>query len=546
MTRGWLLVAAAVVLLAVALMRGIDASLGSGTRPEEQALLLSSVALVAVALMLTHREQHEDPAELVGAGAIDGLTRVASHRAFQDRLLHECDRAYRFGDGFTLLLIDLDQFQLINDRLGHKTGDRVLLELAGRMSALIRDIDLCARFGGDEFGVILPHTFERGAVQTSERLRQHIAAWTFLASDACELRLTASVGIAFYPEDGTTPPELVAAAKTAVRFSKTLGGNQVQLHRELPARAEGGSNVHHLPSTGYGTIVRSLAAAVDIRDRYTHSHSNLVSELSAATARRMGLRSADVGRVRVGALLHDVGKIGVPDAVLSKEGSLTATEWEAIRQHPVLGKTILEQAPELREVVPAVLHHQERWDGNGYPARLAGEAIPLPARIISAADAYHAIRSDRPYRPGRTHEEALAELSRCAGAQFDPRVVTALVAALEAEPGLRDLFVPGCDGADTGRRTERSSADLVAAFGSGPASGPERRTGRHHRRRARIRGTVAARSLPAPGGRYGLVRGAQRGGTSARGRRLRSRRPGGPSGGSPAPRPAWFPHPPRG
>ena len=125
----------------------------------------------------------------------------------------------------------------------------------------------------------------------------------------------------------------------------------------------------------------------------------------------------------------------------------------------------------MREVIPAVLHHQERWDGNGYPARLAGESIPLPARIISAADAYHAIRSDRPYRPGRNHEEALAELSRCAGAQFDPRVVTALVAALEAEPGLQDLFAPGSGRADVGRSWDRSAADRVAAFGTGPASG---------------------------------------------------------------------------
>ena len=472
--HGWVLIAAAAVLLSAALTRGIDSVLRGGSRSGDQALLLSSAALVAVALLLARRETSGDTTQSAGAGAIDGLTRVASHRAFQDRLLHECDRAYRFGDGFTLLLVDLDQFQLINNRQGHTTGDRVLLEIAGRLSGLIRDIDLCARYGGDQFGVILPHTFEKGAVQTAERLRQQIAAWTFLAADAGELRLTASVGIAFYPEDGANPPDLVAAAKKAVRSSKTLGGNQILLHRELPGTAEGGPNVHSLPSSsGYGTIVRSLAAAVDIRDRYTHSHSHLVSELSAATARRMGLRSADVRRVSVGALLHDVGKIGVPDAVLSKESSLTAAEWDAIRQHPVLGKTILEQAPELHDVVPAVLHHQERWDGTGYPARLAGEDIPLPARIISAADAYHAIRSDRPYRPGRTHDEALAELCRCAGSQFDPRVVTALTGVLEADPGLRGLFAPAPEAIEGAPWTDRAATDLVAAFSDIPDRRPD-------------------------------------------------------------------------
>jgi HD-GYP domain-containing protein (c-di-GMP phosphodiesterase class II) len=164
----------------------------------------------------------------------------------------------------------------------------------------------------------------------------------------------------------------------------------------------------------------------------------------------------------------------VPDAVLSKQSSLTATEWDAIRQHPVLGTTILEQAPELREVVPAVLHHQERWDGTGYPDRLAGEAIPLPARIISAADAYHAIRSDRPYRSGRTHDAALAELCRCSGAQFDPRVVTALTGALEAEPGLRDLFAPALDG---GTDQPPMAVDRIThGFAGGPLHRMHRRS----------------------------------------------------------------------
>ena len=175
-----------------------------------------------------------------------------------------------------------------------------------------------------------------------------------------------------------------------------------------------------------------------------------------------------------------------------RRGSLTAAEWDAIRQHPVLGKTILEQAPELRDVVPAVLHHQERWDGTGYPDRLAGEAIPLPARIISAADAYHAIRSDRPYRPGRTHDEALAELCRCAGAQFDPRVVTALIGALEAEPALQDLFAPGGDGTPVGR----DSRTLGRRPGGGLRPCPP--AGRRARASARRRPTAQESTLGGP------------------------------------------------
>ena len=335
-------------------------------------------------------------------------------------------------------MIDIDQFRLINNRHGHHIGDQVLAELAARLRTWIRGVDLCARFGGDQFAIVLPHTPQRGGVDSAERIRQSVAAWSFRVLNLGDVRLTVSVGLATYPEDGRSAVELVDAAKYAVLFAKTLGGNQVQTYCELPHRGE-------LPSKGqagspsHSIIVRSLAAAVDIRDRYTHSHSQFVSTLARAVARHMGLTASAINEITIGALLHDVGKIGVPDAILTKEGSLTQEEWESIKQHPVLGKTIIEQAPELRSVVPLVLHHQERFDGTGYPARLKGEDIPLGARIIAAADAYHAIRSDRPYRSGRTHDEAVPELQRCAGTQFDPAVVAALLETFDADAELHAL-----------------------------------------------------------------------------------------------------------
>ncbi|MHB1343655.1 MAG: bifunctional diguanylate cyclase/phosphohydrolase [Thermoleophilia bacterium] len=425
---------------------------------------LAAATIIAVAGVLGVL-RHMGPSSVVdqhAEGATDPLTRVASHRSFQDRLAHECDRAYRFGDCFALVLLDLDQFQSVNNRYHHRTGDRILFELAGRVRAAIRDIDLCARFGGDQFAVVLPHTLHKGGVDAAERLRQVVAAGTFLTPDDSELRLTATVGVAYYPADGTTPPDLVEAAKRAMVFAKSLGGNQIQLARDVPEPDRTADNVVKLATSGHATVVRSLAAAVDVRDRYTHSHSQLVSELATATARRVGLPETDVQRVKVGALLHDVGKIGVPDAVLTKEGSLTAEDWDSIRAHPALGKTIIEQAPELKEVVPLVLHHQERYDGTGYPSRLHGDGIPLGARIIAAADAYHAIRSDRPYRTGRTHSEAVAELRRCAGTQFDPTVVSAFVDVLETDDSVQRILKtldPG-DGSlpYTGRDTIRHAA----------------------------------------------------------------------------------------
>jgi diguanylate cyclase (GGDEF)-like protein len=412
--------------------------------PISQATVLAA-ALVTLSMTLALRKQRaHEAAELIDTATVDALTRVASHRVFQDRLAHECERAYRFGDTFMLAMLDLDNFHQVNNRHGHRMGDRILLDLARRFKTQLREIDLIARFGGDRFAMILPHTFETGGMEVAERLRQNIAGWAFVDQQGGEIRMTVSLGLCSYPADGVSAPDLVDVAHKALAFAKAMGGNQVQLFRDLPVK-EPADNVVSLPHYGRGTIVRSLAAAVDVRDGYTHEHSRLVSELSAAVARKIGLGATEVARISMGAMLHDVGKIGVPDAILTKEGGLSAEEWECIRQHPVLGKQIMEQAPELTDIVPLVLHHQERWDGTGYPLSLDREDIPLGARIIAAADAYHAIRSDRPYRSGRTHREASNELLRCSGGQFDPNVVDALLSVLESDRELRAMLPPDGD-----------------------------------------------------------------------------------------------------
>jgi HD-GYP domain-containing protein (c-di-GMP phosphodiesterase class II) len=272
------------------------------------------------------------------------------------------------------------------------------------------------------------------AVQVVWRIGQSLLPWERL--ELLLLMAAAAVAVGAAAACGT--PRLVSAALSlggAVAAPASAG-------RGTSGRPGGSSDVADLYlGSSHGTIVRSLAAAVDVRDRYTHSHSRLVSELSAATAQIMGLHLQEIGRVRVGALLHDVGKIGVPDAILSKRGHLTSEEWESVRMHPVLGKTIIEQAPELRAVIPLVLHHQERFDGSGYPGRLCGREIPLGARIIAVADAYHAMRSDRPYRAARSHAETVPELLRCSGTQFDPDVVSALLRALDSDRRLEAMMM---------------------------------------------------------------------------------------------------------
>ena len=356
----------------------------------------------------------------------DELTGLRNHRYFQERLNEEIERCSQSGDVFSLLFMDLDFFKTYNDIYGHTFGDEILRGIGRLIKDSIRHKDIGTRYGGDEFAIILPQTSLDDARMVAERVRRQLEVtmnWKGVA-------VTCSIGIACWLTDGVVREKIIQAADSALYHAKRAGGNQVCLAHGLqvsePERPE--TTVKPDDKVAIASIVHALSATVDGRDPYTYGHSTKVSKYATDIARAIGYSQQGIERIRTAALLHDIGKLNLPDKPLMKCEPLTDEDWDMIRQHPNLGVGILKYIVGLPGCWDAVLSHHERYDGNGYPRGLSGKDIPLDARIISIADAYDAMMSKRHHRATKsTEEEAMMELERCAGTQFDPAIVKIFV-----------------------------------------------------------------------------------------------------------------------
>jgi diguanylate cyclase (GGDEF)-like protein/putative nucleotidyltransferase with HDIG domain len=320
-------------------------------------------------------------------------------------------------------MIDVDNFKLFNDAHGHVVGDQVLREVARILTTTLRRSDIIARYGGDEFIAALPDTDAEAAVQLAERVRMALKESPFLVDDGRAIPVKMSYGVSTFPYDGSTPAELLAAADANLYRSKRRGGDFIT--------ASGGDSSHWPASVGSFSVLDGLVTTVDNKDHYTRRHSEDVTEYALLLAARMDL-SVDTQRsLRVAALLHDVGKLGVPDHILRKPAGLSESEFEAIKNHVTLGELIIQGIPNQEEVLQAVSAHHERFDGKGYPRGLKGEEIPLLGRILGVTDAYSAMTTDRPYREALSPAAAKAELKAVAGTQLDPEIVEVFLAVLE-------------------------------------------------------------------------------------------------------------------
>jgi len=370
--------------------------------------------------------------------------------------------------------MDLDHFKFVNDFYGHLEGDVVLQRVGHILEQNCRRSDVVARYGGDEFVILMPETTVEQARQLANKLRGWIASDPLLR----DKNITASFGIAAFPVHGSTPQELIQVADSSMYISKHQGGNSVstaeqgdpgdrkrwkkdvleaylgvtlkrlfatgpeafeEIYRRLEqftrSLREQGSDTSGdtLPAVVVETVT-SLAFAIDAKDHYTQGHSQKVSAYAVMIAQALGMPQPEVEEIRLAGLLHDIGKVGIPESILNKSGPLDASEWETMKTHTDLGAQILEPLRPMVRIREMVRHHHEFYDGSGYPRRLEGDQIPHGARVIAVADAYDTITSERTYKKARTPEDAFAELERCATNQFDPEIVRVFVETMRRAP----------------------------------------------------------------------------------------------------------------
>jgi diguanylate cyclase (GGDEF)-like protein len=406
-------------------------------RQDVVVVTLSAAIIAAILLYLIFRAAQgrltRQTVALVESTRQDPLTETLNHGALVAHLAAEIEGAREAGTLLGVALIDIDNFRLLNDNHGHKAGDQALLAVVGELRRLLPESIVMGRYGPDEFLLVAP----AGAVLEMEpaidRLRTALADLSLQFEATERLPVTVSAGLCTYPEHGSSVTVLLAAAARTLEEAKASGGDTV--------RVAGTGEVDDSSTSGFD-ILHGLILAVDTKDRYTKRHSEDVARYGAFLARRLDLDPELVATIHLAGLLHDVGKIGIPDHILRKPGKLTDAEYDIVKQHVALGDMIVRDVPDIESVRAGIRHHHERWDGDGYLTRLAGEEIPLIARILAVGDAFSAMTTTRPYRKALDLREALTRLVDASGTQLDEKLVKVFVEGIETAA---DAPLPGVE-----------------------------------------------------------------------------------------------------
>lgn len=357
----------------------------------------------------------------------DGLTGLYNHRYFYECLTDLIKKSK--NKSLSLLFIDIDYFKYYNDINGHQKGDQVLKDISKILTNCVRKNDVISRYGGEEFAILLPSTSENGALKVAERIRSEVHKFVFPGQEYIpNQNLTVSIGVSVYPSKAKTENELVKCADEAMYRAKFLRKNRVELYYSILDDLQKDIDDDDKEII---TSVKTLIAVINAKDKYTCKHIERVVSYCLLMADSLQLNERDKKMFIYAAYMHDIGKINVPEEILNKTTKLTDEEWKLLKKHPINGAEIIKNVSVLKDVIPIILQHHERYDGSGYPNHLKGTEINYLARVLTIADSFDAMTSNRPYQSKKSLSDAFNELKRCSGTQFDPVLAEKFIFAMK-------------------------------------------------------------------------------------------------------------------
>lgn len=395
-------------------------------------LVLAGIFLLTAWLLGYYVEIEKSYREqLINLANKDELTGLYNHRYFQVAVENEIMLAEKSGKPVSLLFIDIDYFKRYNDLYGHIEGDKILEKIGQLLKSKLLTKDTAARYGGEEFAIIIPGRDEKEAVVVGEAIREEIEKAYFEGQENLPNgNLTISIGVSCYPDKVNSKEDLIKSADDALYRAKFFNKNRVECYHSILEELKEDIEEEHIDLI---SSIKTLISVINAKDKYTYAHTERVVIYSQLIANELELSEEDKKILKYGAYLHDIGKIQIPMEILNKKMRLTNKEWNLIKEHPKNGAEIIQPVQSLQRVVPLILHHHERYDGTGYPSNLRGEEIPYLTRILSVADSFDAMTSNRPYKQSMSFDGALNELRKCSGTQFDPDIVDRFIEIMKMQ-----------------------------------------------------------------------------------------------------------------